>query len=165
MRLATPTKTSRSASGCGLSSPRLAACPSASSAATRRRCSITHWTPGRGARRLAGRGAGGVRPGRARPGDGACHLRGVSGRRHPRLERDEADRGRRKISCSVLALWAHDGPVANWYDPLEVWRAWADDVQGGPIRSGHFLPEEAPEETYRRLHAFLTAPAEPRPIP
>lgn len=80
-------------------------------------------------------------------------------------EHDEADRGRRKISCPVLALWAHDGPVANWYDPLEVWRAWADDVQGGPIRSGHFLPEEAPEETYQRLYAFLTAPAEPRPIP
>jgi haloacetate dehalogenase len=76
-------------------------------------------------------------------------------------EHDEADRGRRKISCPVLALWAHDGAVANWYDPLGVWRAWADDVQGGPIRcSGHFLAEEAPEETYRRLHAFLTAPAE-----
>jgi haloacetate dehalogenase len=39
-------------------------------------------------------------------------------------EHDEADRGRRKISCPVLALWAHDGAVANWYDPLEVWRAW-----------------------------------------
>ncbi len=72
-------------------------------------------------------------------------------------EHDEADRGRRKISCPVLALWADEGAVANWYDPLEVWRAWADDVQGAPIRSGHFLPEEAPEETYRWLHAFLTA--------
>jgi haloacetate dehalogenase len=40
-------------------------------------------------------------------------------------EHDEADRGRRKISCPVLVLWAHDSPVANWYDPLEVWRAWA----------------------------------------
>ena len=75
-------------------------------------------------------------------------------------EHDEADRGRRKISCPVLALWAHNGAVANWYDPLEVWREWADDVQGGPIRSGHFLPEEAPEETYRWLHAFLTASSE-----
>jgi haloacetate dehalogenase len=76
-------------------------------------------------------------------------------------EHDEADRGRRKISCPVLALWARDGALDNWYDPLEVWRAWADDVRGGPVRSGHFLPEEAPDETYGQLHAFLAAPADP----
>jgi haloacetate dehalogenase len=78
-------------------------------------------------------------------------------------EHDEADRGHRKIACPVLALWAHAGPVASWYDPLEVWQGWADDVRGGPVRSGHFLPEEAPEETYRRLRAFFTAPARPSP--
>jgi haloacetate dehalogenase len=36
-----------------------------------------------------------------------------------------------------------------------VWRAWADDVRGGPVASGHFIPEEAPGETARRLSAFL----------
>jgi haloacetate dehalogenase len=70
-------------------------------------------------------------------------------------EHDEADRGRRRIECPVLALWSAEGPVASWYDPLELWRGWADDVRGGPLACGHFLPEEAPEETTRELRAFL----------
>ncbi|WP_089010980.1 alpha/beta fold hydrolase [Micromonospora inositola] len=71
-------------------------------------------------------------------------------------QHDEADRGKRRIQCRVLALWSHAGPVASWYEPLEVWRAWADQVDGRPIAAGHFLPEEAPDETTRQLLAFLT---------
>jgi haloacetate dehalogenase len=70
-------------------------------------------------------------------------------------QHDETDRGRRRIACPTLALWSGSGAVAQWYRPLEVWRAWADDVQGGPIAAGHFLPEEAPDETARRLLEFL----------
>jgi haloacetate dehalogenase len=75
-------------------------------------------------------------------------------------EHDEADRGRRRIACPVLVLWGHRGAVARWYRPLEVWRAWADDVRGGPVAAGHFFPEEAPEDTARRLLAFLSMPGE-----
>lgn len=71
-------------------------------------------------------------------------------------QHDEADRGRRRIACPVLALWSRAGPLASWYEPLEVWRDWADDVQGGPVAAGHFIPEEAPDETAQRLIAFLT---------
>jgi haloacetate dehalogenase len=70
------------------------------------------------------------------------------------VEHDEADRGR-PITCPVLVLWSHTGAVARWYEPLRIWRAWADEVDGGPIRAGHFLPEEAPEETTRHLLEFL----------
>jgi haloacetate dehalogenase len=38
---------------------------------------------------------------------------------------------------------------------LAVWREWADDVRGRPIDCGHFLAEEAPQETYEELAAFL----------
>ncbi len=69
---------------------------------------------------------------------------------------DEADRGKRKIACPVLFLWSQRGSVAQLYeDPLEIWREWADDVRGGPIPVGHFIPEEAPEETTRQLLNFL----------
>jgi haloacetate dehalogenase len=71
------------------------------------------------------------------------------------LEHDEADRGTRRISCPVLALWSATGAVASWYEPLEIWRAWADDVRGGPVAAGHFIPEEAPEETAAQLLGFL----------
>lgn len=70
-------------------------------------------------------------------------------------EHDEADRGRRRIECAVLALWSESGAVAAWYDPLEIWRAWADDVRGFPIAAGHFMAEEAPGETARHLVDFL----------
>jgi haloacetate dehalogenase len=78
---------------------------------------------------------------------------------------DEADRGRRRIACPILVLWSGSGAVESWYEPLELWRAWGDDVRGGPLAAGHFLPEEVPEETIRELRDFfgsLAAPGTPR---
>jgi haloacetate dehalogenase len=71
-------------------------------------------------------------------------------------QHDEADRGKRRIACPVLALWGQAGAVGAWYQPLEIWRTWAHNVQGGPVPAGHFIPEEAPEETTRRLIEFLS---------
>ena len=71
-------------------------------------------------------------------------------------EHDEADRSRRRITCPVLTLWSSTGAVAMWHNPLEVWKKWADDVQGGPVAAGHFLPEEAPDEIASKLVEFLT---------
>ena len=68
---------------------------------------------------------------------------------------DEADRGKRKIACPVLALWGSRGALQNWYDVLAIWRDWADDVSGRAIESGHYLAEEAPDETYAELRAFF----------
>jgi haloacetate dehalogenase len=72
-------------------------------------------------------------------------------------EHDEADRGRRRIACPVLALWSRQGFLQTWDDVLAIWRRWADDVRGRALDCGHFLPEEAPDETYDELHAFLAA--------
>jgi haloacetate dehalogenase len=70
---------------------------------------------------------------------------------------DEADhRDGRRITCPVLALWGQKGFLEEWYDVLDVWSGWAGDVRGRALQCGHYLPEEAPEETYAELQAFFT---------
>lgn len=68
---------------------------------------------------------------------------------------DEEDRGNKRISCPVLVLWSKRGELEQWYDVLSIWRDWADRVQGRGLDSGHYLAEEAPDETYKELAAFL----------
>lgn len=74
------------------------------------------------------------------------------------LEHDDAtyDEGRR-VTCPTLVLWGAEGLVGRRYDVLEVWRQYADQVTGGPVSGGHFLPEESPDETTAALVAFLAA--------
>jgi len=70
-------------------------------------------------------------------------------------ELDEADRSKRKISCPTLALWGRQAKLEELYNVMAIWRDWADDVQGYGINCGHYLAEEAAEETYTALHNFL----------
>ncbi len=70
------------------------------------------------------------------------------------FEADEADFGKRKIACPTLALY---GRLLDRLGALDVWRQWCDDVTGRALPCGHFLPEEAPEETYQALRAFLAS--------
>ncbi len=70
---------------------------------------------------------------------------------------DEADRGRRRIACPLLALRGEVNIGKDMSAVLEVWRDWADDVHGHRLACGHFLPEEAPEETAGALAAFFAA--------
>ncbi|WP_439858686.1 alpha/beta fold hydrolase [Pseudomonas sp. MBLB4136] len=70
------------------------------------------------------------------------------------LQHDEADRDR-KVICPLLALWGSKGFVHRTYDVLGVWRDYAEQVEGGPIDCGHFLPEEAPEQVAEQLLRFF----------
>ena len=70
---------------------------------------------------------------------------------------DEADRAEgRRIACPVLVLWGRRNNLEELFgDPLAIWREWADDVRGRPLECGHYLAEEAPEETYAELRGFF----------
>jgi haloacetate dehalogenase len=72
------------------------------------------------------------------------------------LVHDEADMNH-KVACPLLALWAEKGVVHRMYDVLATWRERAANVSGRALPGGHFLPEEAPEETFAELKAFLSA--------
>ena len=61
-----------------------------------------------------------------------------------------------KIDIPALVVWgenSHTGKVYN--DVLAIWRRYATDVQGGSIRCGHYVQEEAPQETLTWLLEFF----------
>jgi haloacetate dehalogenase len=73
------------------------------------------------------------------------------------FELDEADRAEgRRIACAVLVLWGARSDLGELIgDPLAIWRGWADDVRGRALDCGHYVAEEAPEETYAELRSFF----------
>lgn len=72
-------------------------------------------------------------------------------------EHEETDRrAGRTVRCPTLFLWStHDDMEDLYGDPLAVWRAWAPDLRGEPIRSGHHVAEENPDDLTDALRRFL----------
>ena len=68
------------------------------------------------------------------------------------MDAEDREAGRR-IDCPVLVQWGSEEDAMS--DSLEVWERWAERVEGGPLPSGHFVPEEAPEELTASLRRFL----------
>lgn len=72
------------------------------------------------------------------------------------LEHLAAARGA-KIPAPLLVLWA--APYLRKLDVVEIWRQHSAHVTGFPVPGcGHFIPEEAPEETIRALSRFFAGP-------
>ncbi|MCI0548893.1 MAG: alpha/beta hydrolase [Candidatus Rokubacteria bacterium] len=68
-------------------------------------------------------------------------------------ELDEADlTAGRRVQCPVLALWGGRG---RRQQVIETWQRWATDVRGRALSCGHFLAEEAPDETLAALTDFF----------
>ena len=71
------------------------------------------------------------------------------------LMHDAADLGK-NIGCPLLVLWGEKGLMHRQIDVLETWREKAAaTVEGRALPCGHFLPEEAPDETYEALLEFF----------
>ncbi|MEX2035553.1 MAG: alpha/beta hydrolase, partial [Xanthobacteraceae bacterium] len=62
----------------------------------------------------------------------------------------------KKIACPALILWGATGTVGRVHKPAEIWKDYATNIVGAKaLRCGHYLSEEAPEETYAELRAFF----------
>lgn len=71
------------------------------------------------------------------------------------LDHDRADRDR-PLDVPVLALWGAQGVVGRTYDVPKVWQPYTTrSVTGAAVPCGHFLAEEAPDETLAALLPFL----------
>jgi haloacetate dehalogenase len=75
---------------------------------------------------------------------------------------DQADRNTgRRVACPVYVTW-ESGRYRDGDTPIEIWRHWADNVDGAAIEAGHLQAEEAPEDLLRLITPFLkkhSAPA------
>ena len=73
------------------------------------------------------------------------------------LEHDRESRAAgRKVQCPLLVLWGTKGKIEEWYDAPAIWRAYSDSqVIGAKVQSGHYLPEEAPQEVLQHFGSFF----------
>jgi haloacetate dehalogenase len=73
------------------------------------------------------------------------------------LEMDDEDfKAGRRIDCPVLLLWGATGGVGRNQNSMEIWPRYASDIRAGKaLPSGHYVNEEAPDETYAELRAFF----------
>ena len=71
------------------------------------------------------------------------------------FEMDTADKDR-KIATPTLILWGARGPERS-NEFINVWRKYGTDMQGEGLQSGHYMPEEVPDQLYDRFTRFFTA--------
>jgi len=75
-------------------------------------------------------------------------------------QHEEADRAAgRRLEMPLLVLWSTRDDLEDLYgDPVTIWDAWAGDVRGHGIDSGHHMAEEAPQALAASLGDFFAPP-------
>ncbi len=72
------------------------------------------------------------------------------------VEHDEFDKKNgNKINCPLMVLWGEKETDGVSFDNVEIWKKWANDVQGNPVKSGHFMMEESPDEVLKEFINFF----------
>ena len=53
-------------------------------------------------------------------------------------------------------LWAKNGVIGKQFNPLKIWKKYTTKkISGFAINSGHFIPEQNPKETVKKLRIFF----------
>lgn len=69
-------------------------------------------------------------------------------------DREDIAAGHR-LTQPLRVLWGAHGVVGKCFDVLALWRERADDVSGGTVPCGHYIPEEAPDDVVREALSFF----------
>ena len=70
------------------------------------------------------------------------------------LEHDRTDRNK-KLAMPLLVLWGDENPLNKGVDIVAIWKQYANDVRGHGTPSGHWLPEEIPDQLVKEVSAFI----------
>ena len=72
------------------------------------------------------------------------------------LDHDRTDiAAGKKLQMPLRVLWGEHGLVHACFSPLKDWGKVASQVSGKTVNSGHYIPEEAPEELLAEALAFF----------
>lgn len=71
------------------------------------------------------------------------------------VEHDRADREAGNRLAMPFTVLQQDWGAALGYDAVELWQAWATDLDHRTVTSGHFMAEEAPSEVVKALRELL----------
>ena len=77
------------------------------------------------------------------------------------LDMDEAGediKHKRFIQCPLMVLWGRHGVIEKCFDALEEWRKVTKSgvpVEGCSVDSGHYIPEQAPDEIVKAINTFF----------
>ncbi|KAB2575375.1 putative hydrolase protein [Lasiodiplodia theobromae] len=70
-------------------------------------------------------------------------------------QRKDREAGK-KIKCDLRVLWGKKGVIERFFKALDEWKKVSEgEVSGGPVESGHYIPEEAPEDVLKNIKEFL----------
>jgi len=70
------------------------------------------------------------------------------------LEQDRADLNK-KLTMPLLVLWGDHNLLNQNVDIVSIWQERANDVRGHGVPSGHWIPEEIPEQLVKEVAAFI----------
>ena len=71
------------------------------------------------------------------------------------LQHDKEDR-HKKLNIPLLLLWGKNGVIGNQFEPISIWQNYfSKKVKGIAMDSGHFIPEEKPQEVIKHLKDFF----------
>ena len=72
------------------------------------------------------------------------------------LEHDRVDIATgKKLQMPLRVIWGEHGLVNACFSPLNDWSKVASNISGKTVNSGHYIPEEAPEELLAEALAFF----------
>jgi pimeloyl-ACP methyl ester carboxylesterase len=77
------------------------------------------------------------------------------------LDLDEARedlKNGRKIRSPLLVLWGKHGVIEKCFDAIQEWKDVTEDgvsVEGKSVESGHYIPEQNPDEVVSAILQFL----------
>lgn len=88
--------------------------------------------------------------------DGAAHAQSEDYRAAASidLQLDKADLDK-KLTMPLLVLWGDNNPLNHNVDIVSIWKERAQDVRGHGTPSGHWLPEEIPDQLVKEVSAFM----------